>query len=98
MSDTGKERLAVRYLRGREWQIRDQSPAVPAVGRARPRHKDLITFDGREVVPWKGLRETKNSPSAPQSPPTPGLQGVEGDAFLTDGRPLGLAQAGGHHG
>lgn len=54
-------------------------------------HRDLITFNRREVIPWERLQETEKRPSVPRSPSTPGFQGV--GHVTTDSGSLGVAQA-----
>ena len=51
----------------------DQSTASSTPPTLPASHRDLVTFNRREVTPWKRLQETKKRPSMPWSP---GFQGV----------------------
>lgn len=50
----------------------DQSPVSSTLPTLPTSRRDLITFNRREVTPWKRLQETKKRPSMPWSP---GFQG-----------------------
>lgn len=69
----------------------DQSPASSTTPTLSASHRHLITFNRREVIPWKRLQETKKRPLMPWSPSTPGFQGV--GRVTTDRGSLGVGQA-----